>query len=742
VNAAGSAMNVTATNLRLSADDNIATSDRHLTTTVDTLSALSAGTDTAGIFITETDSISIDSVALSVTNMNVDATTTVITDEAQSDLTTLGSNGHIVLTTTSGSIVINEGLDNDTGISAQGAGNILLDANGSASDITVNADIQSSTGHITLTAADAINLNADLSTAADGTISIDAQGGDLLMAGSTSVTATNSSVRLSAANNVVLSNISAADVSVVADAGSIVNSAGSTMNISATNLRLQADDAIGSNTRHLTTTVETLTGLNTGSDAAGIFITEADDLTIDNVTAEGVVNISAVDISIGTISATSLALSGASFINKEVNTAAKITADNVTLITDDTSNVSSTLNIDGQIKTLTAMTSMQTLSLQNANDLILSSITMDQGNLIVDVKGNLTQVANMSLTNTNAQLISDSLFAQNADVQADDSTLTVKASTISQSVDSLVTTNSALSYQATQGDISLARVNSQGVVKLETTGKVFSVLDSATATNVTAKKLIFTSEGHFVDHENSGFINAAIALEKNLLKVNADIFVGEEINGNVRQVSDSSDKNYLVNEADDSQNIYLQFLSQSTQADYSEIAEDKLSPTQMELALSRFVGSEITETDTSSTATSSEPTSLLARLLQQVQSIEENKTNVYGVDNYNHLSDNAEDIFQENQSAIDGSGSIAKTQFERQLEGSVLSTSSIPQVMSEYSQFVGDNQSKGRNIGSLSFNIVNPVGNRQIDVLGDSLNHYLYDYLLDTEEDVLLGRIL
>jgi hypothetical protein len=674
--------------------------------------------------------------------MNADATTTVISDAAQSDLTTLGSNGHIVLTTIDGEIVIDEGDDNDTGISAQGAGNILLDANGSANDITVNADIQSATGHITLTAADAINLNADLSTAADGTISIDAQGGDLLMAGSTSVTATNSSVRLSAANNVVLSNISAADVSVVADAGSIVNSAGSTMNISATNLRLQADDAIGSNTRHLTTTVETLTGLNTGSDAAGIFITEADDLTIDNVTAEGVVNISAVDISIGTISATSLALSGASFINKEVNTAAKITADNVTLITDDTSNVSSTLNIDGQIKTLTAMTSMQTLSLQNANDLILSSITMDQGNLIVDVKGNLTQVANMSLTNTNAQLISDSLFAQNADVQADDSTLTVKASTISQSVDSLVTTNSALSYQATQGDISLARVNSQGVVKLETTGKVFSVLDSATATNVTAKKLIFTSEGHFVDHENSGFINAAIALEKNLLKVNADIFVGEEINGNVRQVSDSSDKNYLVNEADDSQNVYLQFLSQSTQADYSEIAEDKLSPTQMELALSRFVGSEITETDTSSTATSSEPTSLLARLLQQVQSIEENKTNVYGVDNYNHLSDNAEDIFQENQSAIDGSGSIAKTQFERQLEGSVLSTSSIPQVMSEYSQFVGDNQSKGRNIGSLSFNIVNPVGNRQIDVLGDSLNHYLYDYLLDTEEDVLLGRIL
>lgn len=347
----------------------------------------------------------------------------------------------------------------------------------------------------------------------------------------------------------------------------------------------------------------------------------------------------------------------------------------------------------------------------------------------------------MSLTNTNALLTSDALFTQQGNVQANDSTLTVKGKTIAQSADSLVTTNSALSYQATQGDIILARVNSQGVVKLDAAGKVFSVLDSDTATNVTAKELIFTSVGHLVEHENSGFINAAIALEKDLLKVKAEIFVGAEIKGSVKQVSDSLEKNYLVNEEVDSKDVYLQFLSQSTNADYSEIAEDKLSPTQMEFALSRFVNSDIAETDTASTTTSSEPTSLLARLLQQVQSIEDNTENDYGVDYYNHLSDNAEDVLQENQSAIDGSRSIAKTQFERQVEGSVLSTSSIPQVESQYSQ-LGDNQSRERNIGSLSFDIVNPVGNRQIDVLGDSLNHYLYDYLLDTEEEILLGRIL
>ena len=72
------------------------------------------------------------------------------------DLTTLGSNGHIVLSTTDGSIVINEGIDNDTGVSANGAGNVLLEANGEGRDITVNADITSSTGHLTLRAEGSI----------------------------------------------------------------------------------------------------------------------------------------------------------------------------------------------------------------------------------------------------------------------------------------------------------------------------------------------------------------------------------------------------------------------------------------------------------------------------------------------------------------------------------------------------------------------------------------------------------
>ncbi|NRA56316.1 MAG: hypothetical protein HRU23_19415, partial [Gammaproteobacteria bacterium] len=404
---------------------------------------------------------------------------------------------------------------------------------------------------------------------------------------------------------------------------------------------------------------------------------------------------------------------------------ATIAADNVTLMTDGTSTLLSTLNVDGHINKLTAMTSMQVLSLNNDTDLTLSDITMSQGSLTIDVKGQLTQSADITLTNNNAQLISDGLLTQNANVAANASTLTVKAGAITQSIDSVITTDSAVHYQATQGDIGLAQMTSQTSVTLEAAGKVFSVLDSETATNVTAKELTFSSLGHFVDHQNLGFINAVAALEKNLLKVKAEIFIDGDIDGSVKQVSDTSDLNYLVNEQVDSKDTYLQFLSQSSEADYGQLVDDTLSMTQMEFALNRFI---TTETELNSAKVSVvESNSLLERLLEQQQSIENDETDSYGVEHYDYLSLNTGSVFQGNQSTIDGSSASLKTQFERQLEESVLRTSSISQV---------------RSLGSLSSNIVNSFGNRQIDVFGGSLNNYLYDYFLDTEEDALLENIL
>ncbi|MEI6026054.1 MAG: hypothetical protein WCT47_05100, partial [Betaproteobacteria bacterium] len=292
VNADGSSKNVTATNLRLQADDAIGVAGRHLTTNVGTLTARSTGTTTAGIFVTEDSALVVDTVAVSVTEFSATATTAVVSDAAQSDVVA-GTNGHVVLVA-GGTVTLNDGTANTgtagvsgAAVSANGTGSVLIDVN--VGDLVVNADIVSGTGHVTLKAAGSVLLGSatatgvDVSTTTGGTISIDAEGAALTMAGDAKVTATSSSVRLNAATDVTLGNVVATSVSVVADTGAIVNAALSTKNVTATNLRLQADDAIGVANRPLTTSVGTVTARSVGKDTAGIFITEDSAVTVASV---------------------------------------------------------------------------------------------------------------------------------------------------------------------------------------------------------------------------------------------------------------------------------------------------------------------------------------------------------------------------------------------------------------------------------------------------------------------------
>ena len=208
VNATDSTMNVTATTLRLEADDAIGTAPRHLTTTVTTISASSTGTDAQGIYVTEADSISVDSISVTTTAFNTDGTTTAITDAAQADLVS-GNNGDIVLTTLgNGSIVINDGDSDGLGVVANGSWlTVRIDANGTGSDVTNNAQINSTTGHITVTAADALSILANITTATNGTVTLDAEAGALTMAGAVTITATNSSARLNAATDLTVGNV-------------------------------------------------------------------------------------------------------------------------------------------------------------------------------------------------------------------------------------------------------------------------------------------------------------------------------------------------------------------------------------------------------------------------------------------------------------------------------------------------------------------------------------------------------
>jgi hypothetical protein len=118
--------------------------------------------------------VSIDNVQQSrfnSTSINAGQNRTIASLE---DLAT-SSNGPIKVVAASGTITLNGGSDL-AGLSANGTGDILLEARGANSDVVVNANITSGSGHITLDAADDVDLNAALNTGGAGTVYITGAG--------------------------------------------------------------------------------------------------------------------------------------------------------------------------------------------------------------------------------------------------------------------------------------------------------------------------------------------------------------------------------------------------------------------------------------------------------------------------------------------------------------------------------------------------------------------------------------
>ncbi|MEI7784736.1 MAG: hypothetical protein WCK08_10165, partial [Betaproteobacteria bacterium] len=181
VNAAGSTKNVSATKLRLTADDAIGSELNHLTTNVATLSAMSTGTDTAGIYLTQDGALTVDSVTVTVTHFNADASSSTVTDASQADLVT-GHNGNIVLISKSGSITLNDGADADgQAISAQGSGTIVIETQGNGTNVTATANIVSTSGDISVLAAGSVNLTQAVMISTSAPVIVRATEGDLIM---------------------------------------------------------------------------------------------------------------------------------------------------------------------------------------------------------------------------------------------------------------------------------------------------------------------------------------------------------------------------------------------------------------------------------------------------------------------------------------------------------------------------------------------------------------------------------
>ncbi len=155
---------------------------------------------------------------MSVQEVNFNSTRTsqsitVLNDTDREDL--ISTTGPIKLVTDARSINVVGGTADTTGVRTSN-GNILLDARGPGSDLLLqpNITISSTTGHITLVAADLIDLRGPVSTS--GSINVQA-GGDLQI--NSTITSTNNDVRLSAGSDLVLANtvtVSSGDLALLA----------------------------------------------------------------------------------------------------------------------------------------------------------------------------------------------------------------------------------------------------------------------------------------------------------------------------------------------------------------------------------------------------------------------------------------------------------------------------------------------------------------------------------------------
>ncbi|HUP82454.1 MAG TPA: hypothetical protein VM260_28125, partial [Pirellula sp.] len=228
---------------------------------------------------------------------------------------TLGGSGNINVDVIAGDLNVN------SLVSANGTGNVRLQTEAANGDIVANAVVQSGTGHISLLAGDDLNQNSNIATGGVGTVYLlaanttaDAISG-VDMAAGTNVTTAGGNVRVLAQNNgdirLGLIGVGAGNVSLIASR-SILDANGASLNVAANNLRMvatsgtigDADTLNGTpdiNANAIDTQVTTLASIS----ATGIYVREADGITIDNTDTIGILQVN-IDASTTAVSDSSL----------------------------------------------------------------------------------------------------------------------------------------------------------------------------------------------------------------------------------------------------------------------------------------------------------------------------------------------------------------------------------------------------------------------------------------------------
>lgn len=255
-----------------------------------TAQTLAAKADSGGIFIVESDALTVDTVATSVMRISTDGSTLTAQNEVGSDLITTG-NGAIFLKGLD--LIFKEGSANNSVINAQGSGNILLHA--TAGNISFESSLTSTAGNISFNAAQNILLSSvtQISTGGNAmsattpannpTIEMLA-GNNITMVNGSRVTASNANIRLAATQgDISLGMVNAGTGNVSLSGKKILDANETGADISAAGLRINGTqdkgaESVGLPSNPFETAVTTLSAKISGN--GGLFINETDSITV------------------------------------------------------------------------------------------------------------------------------------------------------------------------------------------------------------------------------------------------------------------------------------------------------------------------------------------------------------------------------------------------------------------------------------------------------------------------------
>ncbi|UTJ07601.1 beta strand repeat-containing protein [Arcobacter roscoffensis] len=384
---------ITAQSLLIDALGKVGTTTNHINTNITTLSA-NAG---AGLYITENDGVSIDSVDVEVNRVANTAIATETTNDAQEKLI---STEKLVLVATLGNIEVTSNSSNDVSSN----GDTLISALDGA--VTLSDDLITGTGNLSILANTTFAQNSNITTA--GTVDVEANTSITMVDVITN--ANDSNIRYSTSGEISLAQLTtSADVSIIA--GSVSDSNADTNNITADELRLEVIGSTGVGTNHIETDVNTLS-----SNGGSLFVTEANDITI-NQTSQIVVQRVGSDTTLTTTNTTDttqsdINSSGALVLQTQdgsittiVNDGDIITGGNTLLKTSEIAEGSSSdsdITLGGSISITNGNISISSSDNVNINNNIISN-TINK-TIDVLVSSNITMIDGTSVTSTDGNI--------------------------------------------------------------------------------------------------------------------------------------------------------------------------------------------------------------------------------------------------------------------------------------------------------------------------------------------------